>query len=93
MFSLLASMERMCLDFIDAARAQFHATARREVYVELSKEDSEEGKSGLLKKAVYGTSDAAQNWAAEYTDMLSEWVRPRKAQCMRFSITSKRKSE
>ena len=40
-------------------RAYFHARARRKVYMELSKEDFEEGKCGLLKKAMYGTRDAA----------------------------------
>ncbi len=32
------------------------------MYVELSKEDFEEGECGLLKKAMHGTRDAAQHW-------------------------------
>ena len=62
----------MCLDFGDVVRAYFHARARRKVYVELSKEDFEKGKCGLLKKAMYGTRDAAQNWELEYTEMMTE---------------------
>ncbi len=65
-------MEGMCLDFIDVVRAYFHAKARREAYVELSAEDHEEGMCGLLKRAMYGTRDAAQNWEAEYKEMLQE---------------------
>jgi len=42
------------------------------VYVGLSREDFEEGKCGLLKKAMYGTRDAAQNWELEYTEMMVE---------------------
>ncbi len=42
------------------------------MYVELSKEDFEKGKCGLLKKAMYGTRDAAQNWEFEYTEMMTE---------------------
>ena len=44
LFSLWASVPGMRLDFGDVARAYFHAKARRKVYVELSKEDFEEGK-------------------------------------------------
>ena len=65
-------MEGTCLDFIDVVRAYFHAKARREVYVELSAEDYVGGMCGLLKRAMYGTRDAAQNWEAEYTEMLQE---------------------
>ena len=72
LFSLWASMPGMCLDFGDVVRAYFHARARRRVYVELSKEDVEEGKRGLLKKAMYGTRDAAQNWELECTEMMLE---------------------
>ncbi len=40
------------------------------MYVELSTEDGEEGERGPLKRAMCGTRDAAQNWEAEYTEML-----------------------
>jgi len=42
------------------------------VYVELSREDFEDGKCGLLKKAMYGTRDAVQNWELEYKEMMQE---------------------
>ncbi len=58
LFSLWASVRGLLLDFGDVVRAYFHAKARRKVYVELSKEDVEEGKCGLFKKAMYGTRDA-----------------------------------
>ena len=54
----------MKLDFIDVRRVYFHAKARREVYVKLPAEDSEEGMCGRLNKAMYGTRDAAQNWTS-----------------------------
>ena len=56
----------MKLDFIDIRKAFFHADARREVYVELPNEDYSEEKCGKLKKALYGTRDAAQNWMDAY---------------------------
>ncbi len=40
--------------------------------MELTKEDHGEGKCGLLKKSMYGTRDAAQNWELEYTEMMTE---------------------
>ena len=63
-------MKGMKLDFIDVRRAYFHAAARREVYVELSAEDREEGMCGRLNKSMYGTRDAAQNWEYEYSGFL-----------------------
>jgi len=51
----------MKLDFIDVRRAFFHADCIRNVYVQLSDEDWEEGMCGKLNKAMYGTRDAAQN--------------------------------
>ncbi len=69
-FSLWASVPGLCLDFGDVVRAYFHAKARSKAYVELSKEDFEEGKCGVLRKAMYGTRDAAHNWELEYTEMM-----------------------
>lgn len=60
------------LEFIDIRRAFFHAGARREVYVELHAEDAEEGKCALLRKSLYGTRDAPQNWEYEYAGYLTE---------------------
>ncbi len=44
--SPFASMPGMCLDFTDGMRAYFHAKARRDVYVELPKEDHQEETCG-----------------------------------------------
>ena len=55
------------------SRAFFHAKARREVYVQIAAEDmqpGDEGKCGKLSYSMYGTRDAAQNWASEYVEML-----------------------
>ena len=57
----------------DVSRAFFHAKARRDVYVQIAEEDREpgdEGRCGKLNFSMYGTRDAAQNWASEYADML-----------------------
>ena len=59
------------LEFIDVRRAYFHAEARRKVYVELPEEDREPGMCGRLKKAMYGTREAAQNWEHAYTQFLA----------------------
>ncbi len=72
LFSLWASMEEMCLDFTDVARAYFHARVRREMYVDLPREDHEEGMCGKLGKAMYGTRDAAQSWEVDYAEMMKE---------------------
>merc|ERR1711989_3021 len=72
LFSLFACGMNFSLDFIDVSRAYFHARARRRVFVELLQRDHEQGMCGLLKKAMYGTRDAAQNWEMEYTEMLRE---------------------
>jgi hypothetical protein len=72
LFSLYTSRERLCLDFIDVSTAYFHAKARREIYVELPKEDWEEGVCGMLEKSMYGARDAARHWEMEYTEMMVE---------------------
>ena len=54
----------------DISRAFFHATAKREVYVQLPSEDigpSDQPLCGKLNYSMYGTRDAAQNWHEEYT--------------------------
>ena len=58
----------MKLDFVDVRRAYFHAKARRDIYVALPAEDATDGMCGTLKKAIYGTRDAAQNWEYEYVE-------------------------
>ena len=55
------------MEFNGVRRAYFHAKVRRRLYVRLPPEASAgPGKCGRLKKAMYGTRDAAQNWEAEY---------------------------
>ena len=62
----------MRIDFVDVRRAYFHAPALRRVYVALPEEDSEEGMCGLLGKSLYGTRDAAQNWADAYMKFMTD---------------------
>ena len=57
----------------DVKRAYFHAPAKRPVYIKIPDEDFEPGdedKVGMLNLSLYGTRDAAMNWAAKYTDVL-----------------------
>jgi hypothetical protein len=54
---------------IDIKRAYFYAKARRDVYVKIPDEDMEPGDENRVAKlrlSLYGTRDAAQNWAREY---------------------------
>ena len=54
----------------DVSRAFFHASATREVYVQLPEEDQEEVNArfcGRLNYFMYGIRDAAQNWQTEYS--------------------------
>ena len=58
----------------DVGRAFFHTKACREVYVQLANEHKmpgDEGKCCKLSYSMYGTRDAAQNWAKEYADMMA----------------------
>ena len=58
----------------DVSRAYFCAPARRQVFVELPPEDKsgEEDLVGELNFSMYGTRDAAQNWAEEYSSTLAK---------------------
>ena len=61
------------LAYADVSRAYFYAKAVRPVYVKLPEEDIEpgdEGRCGRLMMSMYGTRDAALNWALEYGDTL-----------------------
>ena len=60
----------MKLDFIDISRSFFQAEAIRDVYVELPGEDSAVGMCGKLKKSMYGSRDAAQNWGYAHTQFM-----------------------
>ena len=71
--SRLASNRKAKLLYADVSRAYFYAAAVRPVYVQLPDEDREpgdEGKCGRLRVSMYGTRDAAMNWAAEYGETL-----------------------
>ena len=48
----------------DVRRAYFYAKIRRDVYIELPKEDPDHGKGllGKLKLGLYSTRDAAKGW-------------------------------
>ena len=55
----------------DVSRADFHATAERLALVRLPVEVHREydaDKVGRLKKGIYGTRDAAINWACDLTE-------------------------
>ena len=41
----------------------FLCSATRDIYIELPPEDAEPGMVGKLEKSLYGTRDAALNWA------------------------------
>ena len=59
----------------DVKHAYFYAPATRTVHVQLPDEDrgpGEERMCGLLKKSLYGTRDAAHNWAMAYTAVLDK---------------------
>ena len=61
------------LMYADVSRAYFYAKAVRPVYVRLPEEDTgpgDEGKCGKLMMSMYGTRDAALNWALEYGSTL-----------------------
>ena len=50
-----------------------YADMKRELYINLPPEMKTAGDVvGLLKKAMYGTRDAAQNWALEYSQTLKD---------------------
>ena len=63
----------MTLQLIDVSRAHFYAPSVREVYVQLPQGDPMHGKPdvcGRLCRTMYGTLDAAEQWAHHYTQVL-----------------------
>ena len=71
--------------------AYLRVEAKREVYVMLPEEDCEEGMCAILKKAMYGTRDAAQSWEATYRRAHDEWgfmIGHRRASCTTLRRTS-----
>ncbi len=58
----------------DVKRAYFHAPATRPIFIQIPKEDREEGdddKVGQLNLSLYGTRDAAQNWARTVSNVMT----------------------
>ena len=75
MLSLVASgKQKGCsLMYADVSRAYFHAKAVRPAYVKLPAEDLQPGdehRCGKVLMSMYGTRDAALNWAMEYGETL-----------------------
>ena len=71
--------------YADVSRAYFYAKAVRPVYVKLPSEDvvpGDENKCAKLLMSMYGTRDAALNWAMGYTGTLRGWVCPRERKPM-----------
>jgi len=58
---------------VDVRRAYFYARAQRTIYVEIPAEDwkaGDEGKIARLEMSLYGTRDAATNWARAVEEAL-----------------------
>merc|ERR1712155_140521 len=63
----------LTLQLIDISRAHFYAPSVREVYVQLPFGDPQHGKAdtcGRLRRTMYGTLDAAEQWGIHYTNVL-----------------------
>ena len=60
----------MKIDFVGIRRAFSKAGAIGEVYVELPAEDAEPGVCAMMKKSMYGTRDAAQDWRQACTQFM-----------------------
>ena len=57
--------------FVDISKAYLHAPVmRNDIYVELPAEMEQPGCCGRLRKALYGTREAARCWEQEYVRML-----------------------
>ena len=57
----------------DVKRAYFYAPTTRPIYIRIPAEDWEPGdeeRVGKLNLSLYGTRDAAKNWAAKFTEVL-----------------------
>ena len=70
----------------DVKRAYFFAPTKRPIFIEIPAEDWEVGdehRVGQLNLSLYGTRDAAANWAAAYTKMLQDigFVKGRSSPC------------
>ena len=66
--------ERYMVMSNDVKRAYFYAPATRPVYISIPAEDHEPGDQNMVGKlnlSLYGTRDAAMNWAAKFTTFLN----------------------
>ena len=54
----------------DVKKAYFYAPATRDVYADLPPERAQPGMCAKLHKSLYGTRDAALNWAQAYSEVL-----------------------
>ena len=75
----------------DVSRAFFEALAKRNICVELPKEDNTEmdirhDKVGHFRMSLYGTSDACTNWQEEVAKGMKSWgfIRGRYNPCLYF---------
>ena len=75
------------IGIFDVSRAYFYAPVTRPLFINIPDEDWEEGDEALvgqLQISLYGTRDAAQNWAATYTKFLVKRAeRPTATSCTR----------
>ena len=93
MLSRLASRRGCKLMYADVSRAYFYAPAVRPVYVKLPTEDvndNDDGMVGKLNMSMYGTRDAAANWAAEYGKTLTDagFVQGKHSPCIFYNSSS-----
>ncbi len=65
------SIDVLLLHNVDLVRVYFHATTETEVHFGLPGDAREKGVCGLLRKAIYGTRHAVQNWEMECKEMLT----------------------
>ena len=67
-------------------KAYFYAAATRDVYVDLPPERAQPGICAKLHKSLYGTRDAALNWAQAYSEVLEGmgFVRGQSSPCSFF---------
>ena len=93
MLSKLAESKGNKLMYADVSRAYLYAPAVRAVYVRLPAEDErpeDKGMVGKLKMSMYGTRDAAANWAAEYGATLIQagYVQGKSSPCIFYNKES-----
>ena len=63
----------LTLQLVDISRAHFYAPSVRDVFVQLPQGDPMHGKPNVcakLRRTMYGTLDAAEQWARHYTSVL-----------------------